>query len=105
MGSLLMAARSELIKQASPLKTGLVATEGDQLEGEAFSVEAEGEAVDFLEVLETEVMGAADLNLEVGGTVDPETIMEAAEVKEAMETGLPEDPIETVTTVTVSLKS
>uniref|UniRef100_A0A2H6MWH9 Uncharacterized protein n=1 Tax=Micrurus carvalhoi TaxID=3147026 RepID=A0A2H6MWH9_9SAUR len=101
MGSLLMAARSELIKQASPLKTGLVATEGDQLEGEAFSVEAEGEAVGFLEVLETEVMGAADLNLEVGGTVDPETIMEAAEVKEAMETGLPEDPIETVTTVTV----
>ncbi|KAG8126977.1 hypothetical protein E2320_021990 [Naja naja] len=100
--SLLMAARSELIKQASPLKTGLVDIEGDQLEGEAFSVEAEVGAVDFLEVLETEVMGAADLNPEVGDTVDPETIMEAAEVKEAMETGLPEDPIETVTTVTVT---
>lgn len=45
-----MAARSELIKQASPLKTGLVDIEGDQLEAEAFSVEAEVEVVDSPEV-------------------------------------------------------
>lgn len=101
-----MAARSELIKQESHLRTGLVDIEGDRLEAEASSVEAEVEAADSLEELvETEVTGAADLNPEVGDTVDPETITEAAEAKEATETGLREGPTETAMTVTVSLKS
>ena len=102
-----MAARSEWTKQANPPRIDRVAIEAAQREAEAFSVEAEAGAGDSQEVLvETEAMGvAADLNQEAGDTVDLGTTMAAAEVKAVTATDLLAGPIETVTTVTVSLRS
>ncbi|KAH0625802.1 hypothetical protein JD844_034072 [Phrynosoma platyrhinos] len=99
--SLLMAVRSELIKQGNHLRIDPVGIEEAQLEAEAFSVEAEAEAEVSPEVaVEIEVMVvAAGLNLEAGDTVDPETTMAAAGVKAATVTDLQEGPTETAMTV------